>query len=147
MITIDNEYRIQASSSMRTYALQEKTKSKFGGYKWKTLVIKNDLIKVLIEYRNIKNCKKYENDDFDIKINDWINEIKENDMKFKNFISNLYEIKKSCCNCKYNSTNYDEEPCHECKHYGREYRDWETDRKSTRLNSSHEIPSRMPSSA
>ena len=29
----------------------------------------------------------------------------------------------------------------------RHYRDWETDRKSTRLNSSHEIPSRMPSSA
>ena len=27
------------------------------------------------------------------------------------------------------------------------YRDWETDRKSTRLNSSHEIPARMPSSA
>ena len=32
------------------------------------------------------------------------------------------------------------------KHDG-SYRDWETDRKSTRLNSSHEIPSRMPSSA
>ena len=31
--------------------------------------------------------------------------------------------------------------------WGVEYRDWETDRKSTRLNSSHEIPSRMPSSA
>ena len=31
--------------------------------------------------------------------------------------------------------------------YVRSYRDWETDRKSTRLNSSHEIPSRMPSSA
>ena len=30
---------------------------------------------------------------------------------------------------------------------GDSYRDWETDRKSTRLNSSHEIPSRMPSSA
>ena len=30
---------------------------------------------------------------------------------------------------------------------GKNYRDWETDRKSTRLNSSHEIPSRMPSSA
>ena len=30
---------------------------------------------------------------------------------------------------------------------GPPYRDWETDRKSTRLNSSHEIPSRMPSSA
>ena len=28
-----------------------------------------------------------------------------------------------------------------------EYRDWETDRKSTRLNSSHEFVSRMPSSA
>ena len=33
-------------------------------------------------------------------------------------------------------------------HYNKHtYRDWETDRKSTRLNSSHEIPSRMPSSA
>ena len=31
--------------------------------------------------------------------------------------------------------------------FTRGYRDWETDRKSTRLNSSHEIPSRMPSSA
>ena len=31
--------------------------------------------------------------------------------------------------------------------YFASYRDWETDRKSTRLNSSHEIPSRMPSSA
>ena len=31
--------------------------------------------------------------------------------------------------------------------YAGRYRDWETDRKSTRLNSSHEIPSRMPSSA
>ena len=29
----------------------------------------------------------------------------------------------------------------------RMYRDWETDRKSTRLNSSHEFVSRMPSSA
>ena len=31
-------------------------------------------------------------------------------------------------------------------HYGA-YRDWETDRKSTRLNSSHRSLSRMPSSA
>ena len=31
--------------------------------------------------------------------------------------------------------------------FDKPYRDWETDRKSTRLNSSHEIPSRMPSSA
>ena len=29
----------------------------------------------------------------------------------------------------------------------REYRDWETDRKSTRLNSSHSGEARMPSSA
>ena len=35
----------------------------------------------------------------------------------------------------------------EAAHPLTEYRDWETDRKSTRLNSSHEIPSRMPSSA
>ena len=35
-------------------------------------------------------------------------------------------------------------------HWGnenRKYRDWETDRKSTRLNSSHSAKSRMPSSA
>ena len=30
---------------------------------------------------------------------------------------------------------------------GKKYRDWETDRKSTRLNSSHITRSRMPSSA
>ena len=30
---------------------------------------------------------------------------------------------------------------------GNKYRDWETDRKSTRLNSSHSAKSRMPSSA
>ena len=33
-----------------------------------------------------------------------------------------------------------------CNNY-KPYRDWETDRKSTRLNSSHEFVSRMPSSA
>ena len=32
-------------------------------------------------------------------------------------------------------------------HSGGTYRDWETDRKSTRLNSSHLKLSRMPSSA
>ena len=31
--------------------------------------------------------------------------------------------------------------------YNQEYRDWETDRKSTRLNSSHSRAARMPSSA
>ena len=31
--------------------------------------------------------------------------------------------------------------------FGADYRDWETDRKSTRLNSSHRSLSRMPSSA
>ena len=36
----------------------------------------------------------------------------------------------------------------EIKHDNTEqYRDWETDRKSTRLNSSHSAKSRMPSSA
>ena len=33
------------------------------------------------------------------------------------------------------------------KYIGVAYRDWETDRKSTRLNSSHSAKSRMPSSA
>ena len=35
----------------------------------------------------------------------------------------------------------------EIEGYKRRYRDWETDRKSTRLNSSHRSLSRMPSSA
>ena len=35
----------------------------------------------------------------------------------------------------------------ECLVGGGKYRDWETDRKSTRLNSSHVTRSRMPSSA
>ena len=35
----------------------------------------------------------------------------------------------------------------EVREYNRIYRDWETDRKSTRLNSSHRSLSRMPSSA
>ena len=39
-----------------------------------------------------------------------------------------------------------EEPF-ETKEEIEEYRDWETDRKSTRLNSSHSAKSRMPSSA
>ena len=33
------------------------------------------------------------------------------------------------------------------RYFTRAYRDWETDRKSTRLNSSHSAKSRMPSSA
>ena len=34
-----------------------------------------------------------------------------------------------------------------CVYHAVQYRDWETDRKSTRLNSSHITRSRMPSSA
>ena len=34
-----------------------------------------------------------------------------------------------------------------CNKCGGSYRDWETDRKSTRLNSSHSGESRMPSAA
>ena len=34
-----------------------------------------------------------------------------------------------------------------CRYELWKYRDWETDRKSTRLNSSHSAKSRMPSSA
>ena len=42
-------------------------------------------------------------------------------------------------------------PCSDCEYKDDDiagmYRDWETDRKSTRLNSSHSAKSRMPSSA
>ena len=37
--------------------------------------------------------------------------------------------------------------CQICEKNLSGYRDWETDRKSTRLNSSHSAKSRMPSSA
>ena len=40
-----------------------------------------------------------------------------------------------------------EQATEDLKKGAREYRDWETDRKSTRLNSSHITRSRMPSSA
>ena len=45
--------------------------------------------------------------------------------------------------CDYNDIIHSE------KYFKRKepYRDWETDRKSTRLNSSHSAKSRMPSSA
>ena len=44
-------------------------------------------------------------------------------------------------------TDFDKAKEYADKWRDKAYRDWETDRKSTRLNSSHEIPSRMPSSA
>ena len=53
--------------------------------------------------------------------------------------------KRKALNNKLNATDPQYGLC--LKTYNSEYRDWETDRKSTRLNSSHEIPSRMPSSA
>ena len=37
--------------------------------------------------------------------------------------------------------------CYDSSKCNPQYRDWETDRKSTRLNSSHSRASRMPSSA
>ena len=43
----------------------------------------------------------------------------------------------TCLSCLKKSAPYDDMG----------YRDWETDRKSTRLNSSHSAKSRMPSSA
>ena len=44
---------------------------------------------------------------------------------------------------RYYNNDYIDVPCGKCV----DYRDWETDRKSTRLNSSHSAKSRMPSSA
>ena len=54
-------------------------------------------------------------------------------MKRSNWIGNKYDYSDRILNYDTNSR-----AC---------YRDWETDRKSTRLNSSHSAKSRMPSSA
>ena len=73
---------------------------------------------------------------------------------YKNIINDYFqyirdEVMYSCKEFKF--------PCrlgtlqiikHQPKEFtGKSYRDWETDRKSTRLNSSHSAKSRMPSSA
>ena len=42
---------------------------------------------------------------------------------------------------------YRQQAAAQSQQYAKAYRDWETDRKSTRLNSSHITRSRMPSSA
>ena len=45
------------------------------------------------------------------------------------------------------TTAYDVKEIAQAFNLSTAYRDWETDRKSTRLNSSHSAKSRMPSSA
>ena len=54
-----------------------------------------------------------------------------------------YPILMRCANCLLNE--HPDCPMTHYEYYN--YRDWETDRKSTRLNSSHSAKSRMPSSA
>ena len=104
-------------------------------------------------------------------ITKWLNAVKENEEiapKFKTYIDDYLAIIEELS--VYNSllkTGFDENK--NLKHYkfnallelrfwqeletevlerfGGDYRDWETDRKSTRLNSSHSAKSRMPSSA
>ena len=56
----------------------------------------------------------------------------------KSYHDNLKEL------LEYTTKNITKLEPEEIKH---QYRDWETDRKSTRLNSSHSAKSRMPSSA
>ena len=56
------------------------------------------------------------------------------------YAENEEEAKKIAANADYNTSKW----------LGQQvikYRDWETDRKSTRLNSSHSAKSRMPASA
>ena len=67
----------------------------------------------------------------------------------------LAQIKKDKANQKVNEEKYSkamgkynkEIATLALKVINKAYRDWETDRKSTRLNSSHSAKSRMPSSA
>ena len=66
----------------------------------------------------------------------FINKISEQDMNY--LIDNYYHIGLNNFVLKYPKTK---------NVLFTDYRDWETDRKSTRLNSSHSAKSRMPSSA
>ena len=81
---------------------------------------------------------------------------KHNNFNFEEFIQDYLEgaSRESLCS-KYNLSEMPlrafmarlglEFP--KSRRYSTGYRDWETDRKSTRLNSSHSAKSRMPSSA
>ena len=62
----------------------------------------------------------------------------------KNFIPNPYEYGP---NATYRNVNEGIVYKKNDQNLWETYRDWETDRKSTRLNSSHSAKSRMPSSA
>ena len=57
---------------------------------------------------------------------------------------NGYAVWKCLCDC--GNVCY-KKSCYLKRYPSCGYRDWETDRKSTRLNSSHSAKSRMPSSA
>ena len=58
-----------------------------------------------------------------------------------------YSIDDLMANKSYKDYGYDDENSYNKALMTKCYRDWETDRKSTRLNSSHSAKSRMPSSA
>ena len=81
--------------------------------------------------------------------------VQENDLTVKiAFVTALHELTGAhVCGLIKNSSKDKDTPKYTVKHaYGKlgdnhPYRDWETDRKSTRLNSSHSAKSRMPSSA
>ena len=77
---------------------------------------------------------------YTLKINDYTLIVTTNNLRYSWIISNdlTNEIEDS---------SYHSKKIYTEKDFEKAYRDWETDRKSTRLNSSHEIPSRMPSSA
>ena len=82
----------------------------------------------------------------------WRERIPERDKKFLGFVVGKHpEIPEGWTSGNFGYLTYDDEKIRVdssyFERYSWYYRDWETDRKSTRLNSSHSAKSRMPSSA
>ena len=90
MIIINENYRIE--SDEYCYALKErkilKTGKNIGGEVWKTLSYHRTVEAALYSYRN-RRIKTLSQADTDVKIENWISSITEQDEAFKSFLIGL----------------------------------------------------------
>lgn len=90
MIIINENYRIEQDEYC--YTLKErkilKTGKNIGGEVWKTLSYHRTVQAALYSYRN-RRIKTLSHGDTDVKIENWISSIVEQDEDFKTFLSTL----------------------------------------------------------
>jgi hypothetical protein len=90
MIIINENYRIEQDEYC--YTLKErkilKTGKNIGGEVWKTLSYHRTVQAALYSYRN-RRIKTLSHDDTDVKIENWISSIVEQDEAFRTFLATL----------------------------------------------------------